>query len=182
MQIVPVGPQDHALIAGMAEVLVAAFAEHWADSWPDIPSAVDEVAEALAPGKVCLAAVNDGGDVLGWIGGQHEYALVWELHPLAVRPASQRTGVGSALVRELEQRVKALGGLTLRLGSDDVDEMTSLGGVELYPDVLAKLAALTDVKGHPFRFYERLGFRVVGAIPDANGIGKPDILMAKRLD
>ena len=30
-------------------------------------------------------------------------------------------------------------------------------------------------------FYLRVGFHIVGVIPDANGFGKPDILMAKRI-
>jgi aminoglycoside 6'-N-acetyltransferase I len=34
---------------------------------------------------------------------------------------------------------------------------------------------------HPAGFYSRMGFQVVGLIPDANGPGKPDILMAKRV-
>lgn len=178
-----VGPQDHALIAEMAKVLVAAFAEHYPESWPDIPSAVEEVAEALEPGKVCLAAVDDRDEtVLGWIGAQPEYALVWELHPLAVRPESQRRGVGRALVAELERRVKGLGCLTLRLGTDDEDGQTSLAGVDLYPEPIARLAQLRDTGGHPFGFYQKVGFAVVGVIPDANGFGKPDILMAKRLE
>lgn len=165
----------------MAEVLVEAFAEHAPDSWPDVPTALETVAGCLEPGKVVLAALDDDGEVLGWIGGQPEYALVWELHPLAVRPSNQRRGLGRALVAELEARVRALGCLTLRLGTDDEDGMTSLAGIDLYPDPLAKLAALRDVKGHPFRFYQQIGYAVVGVVPDANGFGKPDILMAKRL-
>jgi aminoglycoside 6'-N-acetyltransferase I len=34
---------------------------------------------------------------------------------------------------------------------------------------------------HPFEFYLRVGYHIVGVIPDANGFGKPDILMAKRV-
>ncbi|MFN2459289.1 MAG: hypothetical protein ABR591_01150 [Candidatus Velthaea sp.] len=59
--------------------------------------------------------------------------------------------------------------------------MTSLGGVDLYPNVLEHLAALEDRKSHPFGFYRRLGYAVVGVVPDAEGFGKPDILMAKRV-
>jgi hypothetical protein len=34
---------------------------------------------------------------------------------------------------------------------------------------------------HPGEFYLRLGFRIVGVLPDANGRGKPDIFVAKSL-
>lgn len=181
MRVVAVGPQDHDIIAEMAAVLVAAFAEHTPDAWPDLPSAVEEVAEALAPGKVCLAALDDDGHVLGWIGGQHEYSLVWELHPLAVRPDSQGKGVGRALVEALEPRVRALGALTLRLGTEDDDGQTSLFGADMYEDPLGKLRAIENAGRHAFGFYERLGFTIVGVIPDADGPGRHDIMMAKRL-
>jgi aminoglycoside 6'-N-acetyltransferase I len=73
------------------------------------------------------------------------------------------------------------GALTLQLGSDDEDEMTSLAGVDLYPDPLRHLAKLTNRKDHPFGFYLKCGYAVVGVVPDANGLGKPDILLAKRV-
>jgi aminoglycoside 6'-N-acetyltransferase I len=41
---------------------------------------------------------------------------------------------------------------------------------------------LRDLGGnHPFLFYRKLGYTVTGVVPDANGPGKPDILMSKRL-
>jgi aminoglycoside 6'-N-acetyltransferase I len=107
---------------------------------------------------------------------------VWELHPLAVAPHVQGRGIGRALVERLEQEVRSRGGLTICLGTDDVTgRLTSVGGVDLYPGVLAKLEGLQQVRRHPFAFYVRVGFEVVGVIPDANGFGKPDILMAKRV-
>jgi aminoglycoside 6'-N-acetyltransferase I len=77
--------------------------------------------------------------------------------------------------------VRQRGGLTLLLGSDDEDGMTTLSGVELYLDVWEHVATLRNLRGHPFEFYQKCGFVIVGLVPDANGIGKPDILMAKRV-
>jgi aminoglycoside 6'-N-acetyltransferase I len=35
--------------------------------------------------------------------------------------------------------------------------------------------------GMSSKFYQKLGYVIVGVIPDANGPGKPDIMMAKRV-
>ena len=43
------------------------------------------------------------------------------------------------------------------------------------------MAALEATAGHPVAFYRKLGYAVVGLLPDVNGFGKPDILMAKRM-
>ena len=56
-----------------------------------------------------------------------------------------------------------------------------LYGVDLYEDTFGKLASIHNTGGHPFPFYEKQGYKIVGVLPDANGIGKPDIWMAKRL-
>jgi aminoglycoside 6'-N-acetyltransferase I len=172
---------DALLIEQVAALLVAEFAANWPDAWPDLESARVEVHESLAEDRISRVALDSGGAVVGWVGGIHEYAQVWELHPLVVRGDKQRQGVGRALVADLEAQIAARGGLTLRLGSDDENNLTSIGGVELYPDPLAQLATITNHGEHPFTFYQKLGFAVVGVIPDANGWGKPDILLAKRV-
>jgi aminoglycoside 6'-N-acetyltransferase I len=82
---------------------------------------------------------------------------------------------------DVEELARARGGLTLWVGADDEDNRTSLGGADLYPNPLEKLAAIQDRGGHPFAFYRKLGFVLAGVLPDANGRGKPDIFMAKRL-
>jgi aminoglycoside 6'-N-acetyltransferase I len=44
------------------------------------------------------------------------------------------------------------------------------------------VAGLRDLgRGHPFLFYRKLGYVVTGVMPDANGRGRPDIYMSKRL-
>jgi aminoglycoside 6'-N-acetyltransferase I len=63
----------------------------------------------------------------------------------------------------------------------DENGPTSLGGVDLYPDPLAAAVRIRNIAQHPFEFCQKLGFRIVGVLPDANGFGKPDIFMAKRV-
>lgn len=161
---------------------MAAFRENWPHAWPTLESALAEVDEALAADRIALGALDESGRLLGWIGGIETYeGHAWELHPLAVHPGVQGQGVGAALLRDFEAQVRARGATTIYLGSDDENGMTSLAGVDLYPNVLEQAVGIRDLKRHPFGFYQKLGYSVVGVIPDANGFGKPDILMAKRL-
>ena len=67
------------------------------------------------------------------------------------------------------------------LGTDDEDGQTSLSGVDIYDDLLGRLANIRNLRNHPFGFYQRLGYTITGVMPDANGFGKPDIYMAKRI-
>jgi aminoglycoside 6'-N-acetyltransferase I len=171
-----------ALRQQMAEMLVAGFRDHWPDAWPTLEDAHEEVQEMLAPERLCCVALGVAGEAVGWIGGIPEYdGNVWELHPLVVRPDQQGRGVGRALVAHFEAQVAARGGLTIRVGTDDEDGMTSLANTDLYDDLYRKLATIRNLRRHPFAFYQQLGYTLVGVIPDANGIGKPDLLMAKRV-
>src|ERR671911_79475 len=174
-------PGEAEAIRQAAELLVEGFREDWPDAWPTTEAALQEVRESLLEERISLVALDENGAVLGWIGGLPSYSgNVWELHPLVVRPDVRRRGVGRALVADLEARVRERGGLTLWLGTDDESGMTSLSGVDLYPDVLEHLANIENLHGHPYEFYQQLGFSIVGVLPDANGVGKPDIYMAKR--
>jgi aminoglycoside 6'-N-acetyltransferase I len=165
-----------------AEILVLAFKQDYPEAWPTLDDGLREVDEALDAKRIARAAVDKSGKLLGWIGGIEAYEdHAWELHPLGVNPDFQRQGIGSALVRDFEEQVRAAGAHTIFLGSDDETGQTSLTGIDVYPDVLAKLATIRSVKPHPFTFYQKMGYTIVGVIPDANGFGKPDILMAKRI-
>ena len=182
MRIVPLAGCDARALTAAAQLLVGEFSEHWPDAWPTLAAGEEEVGHALAPEKVAFAALADDGALLGWIGGQPMYdGAVWELHPIVVDRAHQGRGIGRALVAALEGELAARGALTIWLGTDDCAELTSLGGVDLYPDIAAKLARVESRPEHPFGFYRALGFALAGVVPDANGPGKPDILMAKRI-
>ena len=165
-----------------SELLVAGFAEHWPDAWPNPDAARLTVRESLSDDRIARAAVDGAGSLLGWAAAEPLYhGNVWELTVLVVQPSQQRQGIGRALVADMEERVRERGGLTIWLGSDDEDAMTSLAGVDLYPDPLAHLAAIRNYKGHPYEFYRKVGFVIAGVLPDANGLGKPDIFLAKSV-
>ncbi|MBK9093085.1 MAG: GNAT family N-acetyltransferase [Anaerolineae bacterium] len=181
MLITRLDPTDTLAIQQAAEALVAGFVVMAPNAWPDLDAAIEEVHQALHEQKLCLAARDDEGRVHGWIGGQHAYARVWELHPLVVHPRSQGQGIGRSLVATLEHEVRQRGGLTMLLGTDDETDMTTLSGVDLYQDTWAHVTAIRNLKGHPFEFYLKCGYKIVGVVPDANGYGRPDILMARRL-
>ncbi len=183
MRIIALLSDDEIAMHQTAALLVEAFKTHWPNAWSNIETALEEVRESFGPDRISRVAVDDDGTVLGWVGGISEYdGNVWELHPLVVRPDCQRQGIGRALVADLEARVRERGGFTITLGTDDEDDMTTLGGVDLYPNVLEHAANIENLRGHPYEFYQKQGFVIVGVLPDANGPGKPDIIMAKRVE
>jgi aminoglycoside 6'-N-acetyltransferase I len=170
------------LVDQAAVLLHEAFYQR-SEVWQDVDSAREEVIESLVPERISRVALDALGEVVGWIGSMPSYrGRVWEVHPLVVAKAHRRQGIGTALVHDLERIVAARSGLTLWLGSDDENGETSLSGVDLYGDVSAVIRDFRTLRGeHPGEFYLRLGFRIVGILPDANGRGKPDIFFAKSL-
>lgn len=182
-RIIDLAPDNADGIQQAATLLTVGFREHWPNAWPDMESGLQEVHEMLAPERILRIAVDDGGKVLGWVGGL-DYGYdghVWELHPLVVHPDHQRQGIGRALVTDLENILRQRGVITLQLGTDDEDYSTTLGGVDLYEDTWDKIRDIQNLNNHPYTFYQRLGYTIIGVMPDANGPGKPDIYMSKRL-
>ena len=94
----------------------------------------------------------------------------------------RRQGIGRAIVAALEDGARKQGGLTIYAGADDErdDGETSLANVDLYDDLPGKISSLSP-GAHQSDLYFKLGYKIIGVMPDANGIGKPDIFPAKRL-
>lgn len=177
MQIHPI---TDAHVDPAAQLLYEAFRDH-TPAWPTLDAARREVEECLTDGRIALGAFENS-DLVGWIGAIESYdGHAWELHPMVVAGDRRRQGVGRALLEALETALRDTKATTLYLGTDDEDARTSLGGRDLYPDPLQAAAEIENLRDHPFAFYQHMGFAVVGVIPDANGFGKPDIFMAKRL-
>ena len=174
--------KDSEHLAQVARLLMDGFSDTGSDAWQTETRASAEVRESLQEGRISRVALESSARVAGWISGHATYGgRVWELHPLVVRRDCRGQGIGRALVNDFEEQVRLRGGSTIYLGTDDENGRTSLGGVDLYPDPLTAAAQIQNVGRHPFEFYGKLGFVIVGVLPDANGFGKPDIFMAKRV-
>jgi len=132
--------------------------------------------------SVFIAALNEE-EVIGWCGILPQYdGKVFELHPLVVRHDWQRKGIGTALVNEIAAIARGKGGLTLYAGADDEKPggETSFANADLYDDLPKRIREFDPGK-HQAAFYLKNGFKIIGVIPDANGTGKPDIFLARRL-
>jgi len=171
---------DTARVEAAAKLLHAAFSPRGA--WTTMAEARQEVIDSLGPDRISRVAVSIDGSVLGWIGAIRQYdGLVWELHPIVVADPERRRGIGRALVLDLEKILAARGALTFWAGADDLSGETSLGGLDLYAELPSALNRVKSWGNHPLPFYYRLGFQVIGVMPDANGAGRPDIFLGKRL-
>ena len=180
VRIVPLAELTTDQLAEAAQVIRDALA-HMPDTW-DKPGEAEAEIDTFFTNEDRRAWVAlDGRVVVGLIGRVHTHSHAWELHPLVVDPQHQRTGIGTRLVEHLESEAKAAGILTIWLGSDDTYGGTNLFGRDIFLDVLTAAANIEEASGHPFQFYQKLGYAVVGLLPDANGFGQPDILMGKRI-
>lgn len=180
MMIIDLKVENEALIGQAAQLLYESFIGI-SPAWPNPEEALAEVHDSFGEDQISRVAV-DQESVLGWIGGKSMYdGNVWELHTLIVKESFRGKGIGRALVEDLEKQVAKRGGLTIWLGTDDENGATSLSDTDLYENLAEKLSGIRNLKRHPFEFYQKVGFSIVGVMPDANGIGKPDIYMAKKV-
>jgi len=180
-RIVDLTPDRAEWLDQAAALLFAAFRGR-SPAWPDIEAARREALESLDQGKISRVAIDHSSTIVGWIGAQSTYdGHVWEIHPLVVHEQHRRVGIGRALIADVETLVREKGALTLWAGSDDESGETSLSAVDLYADIPGAIRGVRNFKGHPYEFYVKVGFRIVGVMPDANGRGKPDIFLAKRV-
>ncbi len=175
--LVDLGPGQPELLAQAAALLVARMPE----AWPTLDHGHRELRELLDPARIVRAYVR-GRQVLGFVGARERYpGHVWEIFPLVVQASSERCGIGRTLVASIEATVAGWGIHSMFVASDDELQHTNLAGRDLYPEVLGHLATLAAVADHPVGFYQRLGYSVIGIMPDASGFGRHDIYLGKRL-
>ena len=174
---------DEALIDTLAAVSVRAGKTHAPDWLRTVDDAYETIHEALAPGKACRALLDDGKPV-GWVAAGPAWGRIWELHPLLVDPDHQRRGHGRLLANDIERFAIDRGALTMELSTSDTTAATNLTGIDLYTDPLGALSRIDVVDqdvGHSYQFWLKVGYTIVGVLPDAEGSGMPSITLSKRL-
>jgi aminoglycoside 6'-N-acetyltransferase I len=158
-----------------AEILIESFPHSYSSC------AVEEIEKCLHEDRIAIMAVEED-KIVGFVGAIPQYGITgWELHPIVVRKTKQNKGIGTLLIKALEKEVANKGGITIYLGTDDEFNKTSLSNEDLYENTFDKIRNIKNFKKHPYEFYQKMGYKIVGVIPDVNGIGKPDIWMAKRI-
>lgn len=183
IRIVDLTPSDGDLIDALVPLSVRAAAM-LAPRWlPTDELARREILDVAGSSGICRVLMAEGVPC-GWAGAMQSGECVWELHPLLIDPMQQRAGFGRRLVEDVEQHARSAGALTMELSTSDAIGATTLSDTDLFADPLGALSAI-DVRdaerGHAFRFWQRVGYVVVGVIPDAEGVGAPKLHLAKSL-
>ncbi len=164
-----------------AIILFETFKERNIPAWPNLDEARKEVSECIGSNFICIGYCIDE-KLLGWVGLRPMYDFTWELHPMVVSTGFQRMRIGYRLNEELEVIARRRGIKGIALGADDENGETSLSGKDLaLCDLGKEIREIQNYRDHPYEFYMKCGYQIVGVIPDANGFGKPDIWMWKRI-
>ena len=139
----------------------------------EIECAIELIDDALGPSdqgrpdqpektgyEVRVAVDDDGGRVLGYacFGATPMTAAAYDLYWLVVAEAARGRGIGAALCATVADELKGRGGRVIRV------ETSSLEG-----------------QGGARRFYEKVGFRLAGAIADFYRDGDDLLVFAKVL-
>lgn len=170
---------DPDLLEKLAHITYDSFQEH-APSWlPTLARAREELIEACGPGHLGRVLLHEGQPA-GWI-GVIPGRCVWEIHPIAVAIEQQGKGFGGALVEDVARIAANAGALSVFAGTSDETGTTNLFGADLYKDPIESLRNLRTTGRSPVVFWQKVGFSVVGLMPDEEGLGKPGIYLAKRL-
>lgn len=170
-------------LAKLASLSHSASQIHSPNWLPTVEAAMKELQRASEE-QILTSMAIEAGIPRGWIAAHPQGHGSWEIHPLLVDPAASGQGHGRILVEDIERKMRSKRGISVFLSTSDATHSTNLSDVDLYQD---PLAALRDIgvrdktHGHAYQFWQRIGYTVVGVIPDAEGIGIPSIHLAKKL-
>ena len=143
---------------------------------------VDDTIELINKSFISLGYIENN-ILIGYAGLLEMYSnITFELHPLIVKAGYRSMGVGSEILKEIEREAKLKNALNIMLGSDDEYFKTNLHQFDFNnSDISYIFNNIKNIDNHPYEFYQKNGYKIVGIFPNANGIGKPDIWLWKQL-
>ena len=162
-----------------AQLLLETFPE--TTMWPGLheKEALETVNECIAEENIAIG-IKIKDKLIGWVGLRPMYEKTWELHPLAIKPEFQGKGYGRILMNELEKTAQEKGIIGIVAGSDDETNSTSLSEKKITGEnIFEEIKKIKNYKNHPYEFYKKCGYSIIGIIPNANGQNKPDIWLWK---
>jgi aminoglycoside 6'-N-acetyltransferase I len=164
-----------------AGILFSAFSTINKDAWPTEEEALNTVRECIPEPNICMGILIDK-ILIGWAGLRPMYPVTWELHPLVIAKEYQGKGYGKLLIGKLEEEARKAGIIGIVLGTDDETNSTSLSDCDISGEnIFSEISNIKNKKSHPYEFYKKCGYSIIGVIPNANGINKPDIWMWKNI-
>ena len=180
-RIVDLTPESTELIQQTA-VIAHKASQSISKIWlPTVEEAIEEIYDSFNDDGISRVLM-DGDLVLAWVGAVPQFdGRVVEIHPLIVAQEHQGRGLGRQMVNCVEAWAQAQGALTLWVGTSDETNATSLSEANLYENPGEAIANFRLLATHPCGFWLKLGFQITGILPDAEGVGKPNIILSKAL-
>lgn len=126
--------------------------------WFGIPAAIDAYRRDMRTARTWVA----GDPVVGFVTARRHFPEAGEIHVMGVRAEHHRRGIGRALVRQVEETLRAEGARLL--------QVKTVG-----PSSPDPAYAMTR------RFYAALGFAPLEELPDLWDRNNPCLIMVKPL-
>jgi len=174
--------ESEEIIKKAADLLYITFFEINGNIWlKNENDAFNVVKKCINETNICIG-IKLENNLIGWVGLRPLYEKTWELHPIVVKKEFQGKKYGHILLSELENIAYKNGIIGIVAGTDDETNSTSLSEKEINGEnIFEEIKNIRNYKNHPFEFYKKCGYIVVGIIPNANGQNKPDIWLWKDI-
>ena len=159
-------------MAQAAKILLESMQD--AEMWPDLDKdgAMETVNESINDENICIG-IKANDELIGWVTLTPMYEKTWELHPLAISPKYKNKGYGKILMEELEKLAREKGIIGIWLSSGDETNKTSLSEVEITEkNIFEEIKNIKNLKKHPYEFYIKCGYIIIGIVPNAYGSKK----------
>ncbi len=168
------------------KILLEAFPAD--EMWSDLDEKMArETVEFSIYGKNICIGIKIGSELAGWVCLRPEYEKIkneatWELHPFVISPKFKRKGYGKMLMEEVEKAAQENNIIGIILSSGDEANKTSLSDKEITGEnIIEEIKNIKNYKNHPYEFYQKCGYSIIGIIPNAYGIRKTDIWLWKDI-